>query len=118
MAGPATDIGDWTSQLRRGVLEFCILHVLQRDPSYGYQIVTTLEALGPLAAGENTVYPLLRRLRADHLLDTFMQDSPAGPPRQYYRLTADGRKRLAALERDWKAMAEAVERCTRTGGES
>jgi PadR family transcriptional regulator PadR len=118
MAASTADIGDWTSQLRRGVLELCILQVLQREPSYGYQIVTTLEALGPLAAGENTVYPLLRRLKADHLLDTFMQDSPAGPPRQYYRLTADGRKRLAALEKEWSAMADAVARCIRTGGES
>jgi PadR family transcriptional regulator PadR len=106
-------LGDWTSQLRRGVLELCILQLLRRDPSYGYEIVTTLEALGPLAAGENTVYPLLRRLKADGLLETFMKDSPTGPPRQYYRLTADGRKRLATLEREWDVMVKAVDRCMR-----
>ena len=118
MAGLTTNVGEWTSQLKRGVLELCILQVLQREPSYGYEIVTTLEALGPLAAGENTVYPLLRRLKSDHLLDTFTQDSPAGPPRQYYRMTPEGRRRLAALAKEWSAMAEAVERCMRTGGES
>ena len=46
-----TPPGDWTSQLRRGVLELCILRLLRHRPSYGYEIVTTLDALGPLAAG-------------------------------------------------------------------
>jgi PadR family transcriptional regulator PadR len=109
---------DWTTQLRRGVLELCILEVLKRDASYGYEIVTTLDGLGPIAAGENTVYPLLRRLRAEGHLETFTRDSPAGPPRQYYRLTAEGRRRLTALEREWDAMVKAVDRCVRTGGAS
>jgi len=104
------ELGDWTSQLRRGVLELCLLQVLRQDASYGYEIVTTLEGLGPLAAGENTIYPLLRRLKTDGLLETFLRDSPSGPPRQYYRLTADGRKRLATLEKEWTAMVSAVER--------
>lgn len=107
--------GDWTSQLRRGVLELCILQILERGPSYGYEIVTTLDTLGPLASGENTVYPLLRRLRTDRLLETFTRESPTGPPRQYYRLTADGRRRLAALSREWEAMVAAVRRCMNKG---
>ena len=74
------------------MLELCVLRLLRGEPSYGYEIVTTLNALGPLSAGENTVYPLLRRLRADGLLDRFMRESASGPPRQYYRLTADRRK--------------------------
>ena len=102
---------DWTSQLRRGVLQLCVLQMLRREPSYGYEIVTALNALGPLSAGENTVYPLLRRLRADGLLDTFIRESPNGPPRQYYRLTADGRKQLAALSKEWDAMTAAVAQC-------
>jgi PadR family transcriptional regulator PadR len=106
---------DWLSQLRRGVLEFCILKVLGQGASYGYEIVSTLNGLGPLAAGESTVYPLLRRLKADGLLETFMQESPAGPPRQYYRLSGAGRRRLAVLEREWHAVVEAVDGCTRRG---
>jgi PadR family transcriptional regulator, regulatory protein PadR len=113
VTGPATN--EWTSQLRRGVLELCILQVLGRDPSYGYEIVTTLDRLGPLAAGENTVYPLLRRLKAEGLLETFTRDSPAGPARQYYRLTADGRKRLTTLSKEWDAMVDAVARCMNQG---
>jgi PadR family transcriptional regulator PadR len=107
--------GDWTSQLRRGVLELCILRLLRHRASYGYEIVTTLDALGPLAAGENTVYPLLRRLKADRFLETFTRESPAGPPRQYYRLTADGRRRLAAIEKEWADMVQAVERAVDRG---
>jgi PadR family transcriptional regulator PadR len=84
--------------------------MLRQRPSYGYEIVTTLEALGPLAAGENTVYPLLRRLKADRYLETFTRESPAGPPRQYYRLTPEGRRRLSAIEKDWAEMVQAVER--------
>ncbi len=107
---------EWTSQLRRGVLELCILRVLRDRASYGYEIVVTLEALGPLAAGENTVYPLLRRLKTDRYLETTSVESPSGPPRQYYRVTARGRQRLADLENEWTDMARAVQRCLDKGG--
>ena len=102
-------------QWRRGVLELCVLKLLGDAASYGYEIVTTLDALGPLAAGENTVYPLLRRLKGDRHLETFAAESPAGPPRQYYRLTAKGRERLTALKGEWAEMVLAVERCLRRG---
>lgn len=108
-------VTEWTSQVRRGVLELCVLQLLRRGPSYGYEIVTTLDGLGPLAAGENTVYPLLRRLRAEGLLETFMRESPAGPDRQYYQLTTEGRKRVTALAKEWSAMANAVARCISEG---
>jgi PadR family transcriptional regulator PadR len=109
---------EWLAQLRRGVLELCILQVLRDEPSYGYEIVTTLGHLGPLAAGENTVYPLLRRLKADRVLETFTRESPSGPPRQDYRLTAEGRRRLSVLEANWNDMVAAVERCMRKGAPS
>lgn len=107
--------GEWTSQLRRGVLELCILRLLRDEPNYGYEIVTTLQPLGPLAAGENTVYPLLRRLKTDGQLETFSVESSAGPPRQYYRVTVQGRQRLASLENEWGALVRAVERCLKKG---
>jgi PadR family transcriptional regulator PadR len=106
------EAGEWTTQLRRGVLEFCILQILHQQPSYGYEIVTRLESLGPLAAGENTVYPILRRLKADRVVEAFVQASPSGPPRQYYRLTAEGRRKLATLTIEWEAVVQAVKRCT------
>ena len=109
---------DWTSQVRRGVLELCVLRLLRDKASYGYEVVATLEGLGPLAAGENTVYPLLRRLKTDKHLETFAVESPAGPPRQYYRLTPRGQKRLASLETEWNHLARAVERCLNGGGKA
>jgi PadR family transcriptional regulator PadR len=109
---------EWTSQLRRGVLELCVLRVLGDEPNYGYEIVTTFASFGPLAATENTLYPLLRRLKTDKYLETFAVDSPSGPPRQYYRITARGRQRLADLETEWTGMVAAVARCLKTGGAS
>jgi PadR family transcriptional regulator PadR len=109
------ELSDRITQLRRGVLELCLLHVLKRKASYGYEIVTMLEPLGPLAAGANTVYPLLRRLKAEGLLATFTRASPAGPPRQYYRITPEGRRHLAAFEDEWVALASVVDRLSRQG---
>jgi len=101
---------EWTTQLRRGVLELAILKLLRARPSYGYELIGRLEGLGPLSAGENTVYPLLRRLRRDEMLDISFVDSPAGPPRQVYRLTVAGKERLHALEQEWADVVTAIAR--------
>jgi PadR family transcriptional regulator PadR len=106
---------DWTSQMRRGALELCVLRVVQAEPSYGYAIVEKLAALGPLAAGENNVYPLLRRLRGEGALEAYAVESAAGPPRQYLRITPEGAARLNALRQDWLDLANAVERCLASG---
>ena len=99
---------DWLSQLRRGVLELCILKLLAREPNYGYEIVAALAKHPTLASGENTIYPLRRRLKLEGALESFTRDSPAGPPRQYYRTTRDGERRLKQLEADWKGMSSDV----------
>lgn len=106
-------MGEWTTQLRRGVLEFCILQILDQNSSYGYEIVTRLGSLGPLAAGENTVYPLLRRLKNEKMVEAFTAVSPNGPPRQYYRLTNEGKKKLEALTCEWEGVVRAVNSCMR-----
>ena len=102
---------DWTSQMRRGAIELCVLHLLKSAPNYGYAIVEKLQAFGPVAAGENTIYPLLRRLRAEGALEAFAVESGAGPPRQYLKLSAAGVARLEALRRDWSDLSDAVCRC-------
>jgi PadR family transcriptional regulator PadR len=109
---------DSTSQLRRGVIELCVLRLLNDKASYGYEVVTTLERLGPLATGENTLYPLLRRLKSDKYLETFEVESPSGPTRQYYRLTQRGQQRLKSLQAEWTGLAQAVERCLTHGAKS
>jgi len=100
--------GEWGAQLRRGVLELCILAIIGREPSYGYQIVTRMASAPQLASGEGTVYPLLRRLKREALVETFWQESASGPPRQYYRLTAKGRAALRAMRGEWEALVAAM----------
>jgi PadR family transcriptional regulator PadR len=73
--------------------------------------VAKFEGLGALSTGENTLYPLLRRLKGEGYLETYAVESASGPTRQYYRVTNDGRARLKRLETEWKSMADAVARC-------
>jgi PadR family transcriptional regulator len=101
-------IDDWVSQLRRGLLELSVLALLDGEASYGYEIVNRLSAVAQLASGEGTVYPLLRRLRREGLLEAFWQESASGPPRQYYRLTTAGRSTLNRMRRQWRELAQGI----------
>jgi PadR family transcriptional regulator PadR len=107
--------GEWSSQLRRGVLEMCILAIIDRAPSYGYEIVTELAKAPQLASGEGTVYPLLRRLKKDGLVETFWEESAAGPPRQYYRITPQGKVGLTAMRSEWKSLLGAMQKYESNG---
>ncbi len=108
---------EWNSQLRRGLLEFCILSLIETSPRYGYEIVTKLAESPQLAAGEGTVYPLLRRLRKDGWLDTFWQESVSGPPRQYYRPTPLGQQVLRAMRQEWAQLVQAVNQFSEGGAD-
>ncbi len=99
---------EWLSQTRRGLLEIAVLALIERESTYGYEIVTQLSARPALAAGEGTIYPLLRRLRRDGHLETAWRESEAGPPRQYYALSAAGRAHLETLRREWQSIVESV----------
>lgn len=105
----AEELESWNSQIRRGVLELCILAILEEGSSYGYEIVTRLSD-SKLALGEGTVYPLLRRLRRDGHLEAFWQESDAGPPRQYYRLSLAGQEYLSLLRVEWRELVRTVSR--------
>ena len=95
-------------QLKKGVLEMCVLALLARGESYAYEIASTL-ATG-IGMGEGTIYPLMRRMQDDGLVDTRLVESSSGPSRKYYRLTPAGRAALAAQKREWRAFAVAVDR--------
>jgi PadR family transcriptional regulator PadR len=99
---------DWNAQVRKGVLSLCALGLIARGHRYGYEIVQELALAEPLAAAEGTVYPLLRRLKQAGWLETYWRESDAGPPRQYYRITPDGRRVLQQMRRSWRELAEAV----------
>jgi PadR family transcriptional regulator PadR len=93
-------------QLKKGVLDLCVLALLSRGDSYAYEIAGRLaEEIG---MGEGTIYPLMRRLQAEGLVDTYLEESPSGPSRKYYRLTESGRASLASQKAAWGSFATAV----------
>jgi PadR family transcriptional regulator PadR len=97
------------TELRRGVLEFCVLAVVRNEESYAFDIVRELAAAGELVTSEGTIYPLLSRLRRDHLVTTTWRESDAGPPRRYYRITDAGRRALDGFAGEWARFRDAVD---------
>jgi PadR family transcriptional regulator, regulatory protein PadR len=89
---------NWVVQVRKGVLELCILRALARTERYGYELVRELSAVPGLGLGEGTLYPLLSRLRLAGLVATRLEESSSGPARKYYRLTPAGRRTLRAMD--------------------
>ena len=94
-------------QLKRGVLELCVLAHLATADNYAYEIATFLAR--EIGMGEGTIYPLMRRMQDDGLLDNYLVDSPSGPPRCYYKLTRAGRARLNAQRDTWREFSRAVD---------
>jgi PadR family transcriptional regulator PadR len=103
------------SQLRRGVLEFCVLALLRETERYAYEIVHELSQADGLVTTEGTLYPMLSRLRKDGVVDTTWRESPSGPPRRYYRLSADGEALLDAFTGDWERFRDSVDAVLKTG---
>ena len=95
------------AQMRKGVLEYCILLVLDGKPLYGSDIIQELKE-GKMIVVEGTLYPLLTRLKNDGLLTYKWEESTQGPPRKYYELTDEGRQFLGELEESWHELVEAV----------
>jgi PadR family transcriptional regulator len=93
-------------QLKKGVLELCVLELLSEEDGYAYDIASRLaEAIG---MGEGTVYPLMRRLHTEGLVETYLVESTAGPSRKYYRITRAGRAELVRERNAWHAFTRAV----------
>jgi len=89
---------NWTVQVRKGVLDLCVLRALAEKERYGYELVKTLVDVPGLGLTEGTLYPLLSRLRVQGLVITRLEESTEGPARKYYTLTAEGRKALGLME--------------------
>ena len=104
-------------QLRRGVLEYCVLALLRREASYGYELAQALSEVDGLVTSEGTIYPLLSRLRREELVTTFWQESGEGPPRRYYRLTPEGTRALADFTQNWVRFRDGVDSLLTQGEE-
>ncbi len=101
------NIDNAKSQMRKGMLEYCIMLILHRAPAYATDIIQQLEA-AQLIVVEGTLYPLLTRLKNDGLLSYEWQESTQGPPRKYYKLTPEGEEFLTALNGAWSEIANCV----------
>lgn len=111
-----TDFFDnWTVQVRKGLLEVCILNALVEKERYGYDLVKTLVGIPGLGVTEGTLYPLLSRLRVQGLITARLEESSAGPARKYYSLTKEGRKAMAAMN-DYLELLNEGARTLRAGG--
>ena len=88
------------SQMRKGILEYCILSILDKKEAYPSEILERLD-LAQLKVVEGTIYPLLTRLKNMQLLDYRWAESTSGPPRKYYTITDEGKAFLSELARTW-----------------
>ena len=96
------------AQLRKGTLEGCILKIIDREPTYGYAIATTLRDSGFADLTEGTLYPLLLRLERKGLIGAEYRAGSGGPSRKYYQLTPDGETYLQEFTAAWRAASAAV----------
>jgi PadR family transcriptional regulator PadR len=101
------------AQMRKGVLEFCILSILSKNEVYPSDIIAEMKS-SRLIVVEGTLYPLLTRLKNAGLLQYRWEESKSGPPRKYYSLTDEGRQFLSALQTTWNELVESVNLTTKT----
>ena len=100
-------IDNTKSQMRKGMLEYCILLLLRKGPSYANDIIGKLRDAEMIVV-EGTLYPLLNRLKKDGLLLYEWQESIQGPPRKYYSQTQEGREALDQMDRNWNELSRTV----------
>lgn len=93
-------------QFKKGVLNLCVLVLLDKQDRYGYELVQKIS--DQISISEGSVYPLLRRLTKEGYFTTYLQESTEGPPRKYYKLTDSGREYLHEQLDEWKNFTEGV----------
>lgn len=102
------------TQFKKGVLELCVLSLLKQGDKYGYELADSVGK--QIDISEGSIYPLLKRLRADGYFEVYLKESPSGPARKYYRLTQKGVDMQKHLEKEWREFTASVS--TFIGGDS
>lgn len=104
-------IADWLTQIRRGLLEYCILTMIRKERVYGYDLIARLNSHEPFSAvAAGTVYPLLKRLEKETLISYSWENSAEGlPPKKFYQLTEQGEFLLALMDIEWGKVLASVE---------
>ena len=95
------------AQMRKGVLEYCILSIIAEKEVYASDIISQLKE-AELIVVEGTLYPLLTRLKNDKLLSYRWEESKAGPPRKYYAISTEGKEFISELDKSWENLVESV----------
>lgn len=96
------------AQLKKGALELCVLSQLVKGDKYGYELTEKISAEMSIAGG--TLYPILRRLKEEDYVTTYLVESESGPARKYYSLTEKGKEYQMSVKQEWAAFSTAVER--------
>ncbi len=96
------------TQMRKGVLEYCILTLLSKEDAYASSIISRLKKSNMIVV-EGTLYPMLIREKNQGLLSYRWEESPQGPPRKYYSITDKGREQLALMDEAWKELITTIE---------
>ncbi|MGT2911522.1 PadR family transcriptional regulator [Streptococcus cameli] len=96
------------AQLLKGVLESCVLGIIARGETYGYEILTTLEETGLGSIGEGSLYPILTRMDKNGWISCRRAKSPLGPIRKYYQITEQGQEKLRSFQKDFEQIAASV----------
>ncbi len=104
------DIDKWESQVRKGVLEFVILLVLQRNEYYGYELIKRIKELTSLDVSEGTIYPLLNRLKKNDLISSKWVEFETGVPRKYYNITEVGIEVLRKMNDSWLGLNSSIQK--------
>ncbi len=104
---------NWSTQLRKGMLELCILNAIKGTSLYGYDIVRKLRDIEGLVISEGTIYPLLSRLKREGFVKTTLKESAEGPARKYYELTSKGEKILAKMNHYWQHIKDGTDSLVR-----
>jgi PadR family transcriptional regulator PadR len=97
------------AQMRKGILEYCILSILEKGEAYPSEIINQLKD-SKMIVVEGTLYPLLTRLKNAEVLQYRWEESTSGPPRKYYQLTGTGKSFLIELRSTWQELSQAVEK--------
>lgn len=100
---------DRSTQLLHGVLDMCLMSIIDEEPSYGYEMVKKLRDRGLDLAGEGSIYPILSRLQKQDLIESYLIQSTEGPARKYYRMSNRGRVSLDQWRKDWTGFRDAVD---------
>lgn len=97
-----------TTQLLHGVLDMCLLSIIDEQESYGYEMVSKLRERGLDLASEGSIYPLLSRLQKQGMIEGYLVQSSEGPARKYYRMSDSGRQTLHQWRTEWHSFSESV----------